>query len=62
MTDFVQLTGEVGAGKPTICRALLEHLGPNYATALILNPDQPTASFSYSSSLPFPRDSPLRPL
>jgi len=39
LTDFVQLTGEVGAGKPTICRALLEHLGPNYATALILNPD-----------------------
>ncbi len=54
MTDFVQLTGEVGAGKPTICRALLEHLGPNYATALILNPDQPTASFSYSLSIPLP--------
>lgn len=35
---FVQLTGEVGAGKTTICRALLEHLGPNYANALILNP------------------------
>lgn len=35
---FVQLTGEVGSGKTTICRALLEQLGANYATALILNP------------------------
>lgn len=35
---FVQLTGEVGAGKTTLCRALLEHLGPSFSTALILNP------------------------
>jgi general secretion pathway protein A len=35
---FIQITGEVGAGKTTICRALLEHLGPTYKTALILNP------------------------
>jgi general secretion pathway protein A len=35
---FVQLTGEVGAGKSTLCRAMLEQLGDNYATALILNP------------------------
>jgi general secretion pathway protein A len=35
---FVQLTGEVGAGKTTICRAILEQLGEQYATALILNP------------------------
>ncbi|MBI4325154.1 MAG: AAA family ATPase [Chloroflexi bacterium] len=35
---FVQLTGEVGAGKTTICRAMLEQLGNHYATALILNP------------------------
>ncbi len=35
---FVQLTGEVGAGKSTICRALLEQLGNNFSTALILNP------------------------
>ena len=35
---FVQLTGEVGAGKTTLCRALLEELGKNYSTALILNP------------------------
>jgi general secretion pathway protein A len=35
---FVQLTGEVGAGKTTICRSMLEKLGPDYETALILNP------------------------
>jgi general secretion pathway protein A len=35
---FVQLTGEVGAGKTTLCRAMLEQLGDQYATALILNP------------------------
>ncbi len=35
---FIQVTGEVGAGKTTVCRALLEELGPKYRTALILNP------------------------
>lgn len=35
---FIQVTGEVGAGKTTLCRALLEQLGPEYKTALILNP------------------------
>jgi general secretion pathway protein A len=35
---FVQLTGEVGSGKTTLCRALLDALGKNYSTALILNP------------------------
>ena len=35
---FVQLTGEVGAGKTTLCRAMLEQLNGTYATALILNP------------------------
>ena len=35
---FVQITGEVGAGKTTLCRALLDQLGNNYSTALILNP------------------------
>jgi general secretion pathway protein A len=38
---FVQLTGEVGAGKTTLCRAMLEQLSSmngHYATALILNP------------------------
>ncbi len=35
---FIQLTGEVGAGKTTLCRAMLEQLDRKYATALILNP------------------------
>jgi len=35
---FVQLTGEVGAGKTTLCRALLEQLDGHFSTALILNP------------------------
>jgi general secretion pathway protein A len=35
---FVQLTGEVGAGKTTLCRAVMEQLEGHYATALILNP------------------------
>ena len=35
---FVQITGEVGAGKSTICRAVLEELDDDTATALILNP------------------------
>lgn len=35
---FIQLTGEVGAGKTTVCRAILEELGPTVKTALVLNP------------------------
>ncbi len=35
---FIQITGEVGAGKSTICRAVLEALGEHTTTALILNP------------------------
>lgn len=35
---FICLTGEVGTGKTTLCRALLSRLGPGCRTALILNP------------------------
>jgi general secretion pathway protein A len=35
---FVQLTGEIGSGKTTLCRALLEQLDSRFSTALILNP------------------------
>jgi general secretion pathway protein A len=35
---FVQLTGEVGTGKTTLCRYLLEHLPGDVDVALILNP------------------------
>lgn len=37
-TGFIQLTGEVGAGKTTLCRALLDELDDRFRTALILNP------------------------
>ncbi len=35
---FVQLTGEVGCGKTTLCRSLVKQLPPETDVALILNP------------------------
>lgn len=35
---FIELVGEVGSGKTTLCRAVLTHLPPTVRTALILNP------------------------
>lgn len=35
---FVQLTGEVGAGKTTLCRSMMDQLNGTFETALILNP------------------------
>ncbi|HVR82239.1 MAG TPA: AAA family ATPase [Luteimonas sp.] len=35
---FVQLTGEVGTGKTTLCRLLLEQIPENSRVALVLNP------------------------
>lgn len=35
---FVQLTGEVGTGKTTICRCLLEQVPDNVDVAVVLNP------------------------
>jgi len=35
---FIQLSGEVGSGKTTLCRAVLANLGKDVETALILNP------------------------
>ena len=35
---FVQLTGEVGTGKTTLCRCLLEQIPPDARVALVLNP------------------------
>jgi general secretion pathway protein A len=35
---FIEITGEVGCGKTTICRAVLSGLSDNVETALILNP------------------------
>ena len=36
--SFVQLTGEVGTGKTTVCRALLEQLPPDVDVAMFFNP------------------------
>jgi general secretion pathway protein A len=35
---FIVLTGEVGSGKTTLCRAIRRDLEPRFKTALILNP------------------------
>jgi general secretion pathway protein A len=35
---FIAVTGEVGTGKTTICRTLLERLGPDTDVAFIFNP------------------------
>jgi general secretion pathway protein A len=35
---FVQLTGEVGTGKTTVCRSLVDRLPPEVDLALVLNP------------------------
>jgi general secretion pathway protein A len=35
---FVQLTGEVGTGKTTLCRSLIEQLPPEVDVALVFNP------------------------
>jgi len=35
---FVQLTGEIGSGKTTLCRSLVKHLTSETDIALILNP------------------------
>jgi general secretion pathway protein A len=42
---FVQLTGEVGTGKTTLCRCLLEQLPPEVDVALVLNPQVTPAEF-----------------
>jgi len=35
---FVMVTGDIGTGKTTLCRALLEEIDRNTFTALVLNP------------------------
>jgi general secretion pathway protein A len=35
---FIAITGEVGTGKTTLCRAFLEQIAPDYDVAYILNP------------------------
>jgi general secretion pathway protein A len=42
---FIQLTGEVGTGKTTVLRSLLQQLPPHCDVALILNPRVTAAEF-----------------
>jgi general secretion pathway protein A len=53
---FIQLTGEVGTGKTTLIRSLLEQLPEKAEIALILNPQLSTREFmqSISSELRIP--------
>ena len=37
-SGFVQLTGEVGTGKTTLCRCLMEQIPDDAQVALVLNP------------------------
>ncbi|MEP7225620.1 MAG: AAA family ATPase, partial [Actinomycetota bacterium] len=57
---FVQLTGDVGTGKTTLCRALLAQLPPQVDVALILNPrltiPELLASVCDELKVPYPRD------
>ena len=57
---FVQLTGEVGTGKTTLCRYLLENTPEEIDVALILNPRQSAlelvASICDELAVDYPRD------
>ncbi len=59
---FIQLTGEVGTGKTTVIRSLLEQLPGHADVALILNPRITPAEFLLTICeelhLPVPADEP----
>ncbi len=38
---FIEITGEIGAGKTTLCRSLLNGLDPSTKTSLVFNPNLP---------------------
>jgi general secretion pathway protein A len=50
---FIAITGEVGAGKTTLCRALLNSLDARTKTALILNPSLSDYRFCGRSPMSF---------
>jgi len=42
---FIEITGDIGTGKTTLCRALLNELSSTTKTAFILNPKLPVLQF-----------------
>lgn len=58
-SGFVLLTGEVGAGKTTVCRCLLKQIPSNCEVALILNPKVSSlellASICDEFRIPYPK-------
>ena len=59
---FVLLTGEVGTGKTTVCRCLLEQIPENSAIAYILNPkltvEELLATICDEFGISYPKDNP----
>ena len=53
---FILLTGEVGTGKTTINRCLLEQLPANTDIAIILKPDRFTVRLWFSFTVKRPQD------
>lgn len=50
---FMLLTGEIGAGKSTVCRAALDRLDDSFETAWIVNPSIQEASLFKAIALEF---------
>lgn len=63
---FILLTGEVGTGKTTICRSLLDHLPKNTDVAFIVNPrlsvDELLQSICDDLGISYPEDSTIKDL
>jgi len=50
---FIEITGEIGAGKTTLCRALLNSLGPDTKTSVIFNSNLPETQLLEAIMLDF---------
>ncbi len=61
---FVQLTGEVGTGKTTICRYFLDRIPANVDVALVLNPmltpEELLVTVCDELGVPYPSEAPSR--
>ncbi|MCK4851848.1 MAG: AAA family ATPase [Candidatus Omnitrophica bacterium] len=50
---FIEITGEIGAGKTTVCRALLNYLDENTRTSIIFNSSLPESQLLEAILLDF---------